>query len=80
MPESREDPTLGSLGPYVTVFGAPLWHGPRQKAVLDFLTKEGYDVRPFNHFIQVRVDTEDFARVDSVTKMIHNFQGGKDDD
>lgn len=79
--DPREDlETFGKLQPYVTVFAAPLWHGPRQRAVLEFLKAEGYDVRPAHHFIQVRVDTDDFDRVDSVAKMIHNFTFKEDDD
>lgn len=68
--------TLGGLSDFVTVWGAPVWHGPRQVAVVAFLKAEGYEARARGHYIQIRVDVEDPERVELVTVMIRNFKGG----
>lgn len=62
---------LSRLSDYVTVWGAPVWHGPRQNAILTCLRVEGYTVRVRGHYIQVLL--ADDVSVDAVVDLIKGY-------
>lgn len=67
--------TLAGLSDYVTLWAVPVWFGPRQRAVIDFLKAQGYASRARGHYLQIRVSADDPTRVEDVTAMVKNFKG-----